>query len=1386
VTNSDQPPLGPSRGEISRDELNSGPSRESSLQWIRALETELAALTGQTDLGWLQRAEALASLEQRFFRAILDESVGQGHSIALHLRSDLEHWSELLGIKKLDQAQDLTERAVRTWERAQHSSWLQRVEASITKGGLVELTTAIASAPASELSADGSVAPKNGAKDIANKAASRAPEAWADHEERGPDGQDSDASRHESDAHEEDPGQSSHSQHEADEWRADNDDYARVSREKLLLLRERFAHEQEFSDLPDEMRDTWVSAELDHAAEVLTAIDELSLERALGQLRATEDRLTWFLSSVGGLAPKPKLRLKMRLRRIRAEIQERELQGVLERRFGIRAVAAFERFIFFLILLVLGILAYEAIYEVGEAWTRRLLWIDTAACSIFLLEFFTKLSHVRGRTRWFFRHLLIDFVPSLPFGMILHLGSNPLEAGRAVRLLRLSRIARYMRPLLPFIRLMRALGFLARGIDRIVRSQRGALNRDLVLTPNRQERGRASARESGLRARQARLQAWLEREWRGGLAHAPREERAAFALCRSRALEHLVANNTERLLKFEFAESDTEERTVHETLRMMERIGAGDIAASLGPIVSAKLGRGLKLMARTPLRWLPIFRRLLPHVRGKVNDTQFIALTVRKLGAELKKHHGRLYWFTDLHGTITPSELVDRTGSALVKSSIRPASRLLLFGGAYVILMGLLQLIGVDAASGPDPVAEAAAAAELASEANGGGMVGALHGLKQMLERFVGPTLILLGSICLAILGIGFWLKRLAQDATSFFEQAGSAQFLGLTEVIRSRSIERDSEILTRRVLDPELKARAVFTEHEGELPPKEPIAVGRAREYELVRLALRDKVRAWLLDGTQTRSSSGRLFAVDRVALLYRDSLNGSLFGESDTRTTAQLLGNPSLLQMRQRSTRVDKRETKSLRALDLEKAGGYQGPYLWFSLLSRSIARSASRLIVEYNRNALTLEDLKFADKQELLRHEAWIRNHPAHAGPGPAVREQEASDARSYRSAAFNALHFLDDDPSRDHEIEVRFGSDVLELLRHDRAQMFCRIFGTYPLHLRARSERTLNLNRLYDEWMRAGRVFLLPLRVAALGAASVAQFAKLIVRAAREIRDPRLRTRTDPRLGAEFDSAARKIDRLRGPVVRSCVWLRARLDPEYLGLSIPGNGPPPLTSALSVDGDLEFISADNVLRRRIQNERRRAQADLERLRRLYESGALEAAAETIGLAKDDIGPEHRRAIAIAYRADYDAFRTQLSSRAVMDELLIEPKPVPEEAQRRVPKRGSGRAFANYCRTVGIEDPERKRAAWEIIRANIDDVQACLLYWGRHGDEGVQAGHDQLAEFLRHPTRISDQLVTLRSVQTLSLIDLLIYREHIWRLGRYSEVGDMPDSRLQLIDD
>ena len=72
---------------------------------------------------------------------------------------------------------------------------------------------------------------------------------------------------------------------------------------------------------------------------------------------------------------------------------------------------------------------------------------------------------------------------------------------------------------------------------------------------------------------------------------------------------------------------------------------------------------------------------------------------------------------------------------------------------------------------------------------------------------------------------------------------------------------------------------------------------------------------------------------------------------------------------------------------------------------------------------------------------------------------------------------------------------------------------------------------------------------------------------------------------------------------------------------------------------------------------------------------------------------------------------------------------------------------------------------------------------MVWTRLGHGAREEGERRLADLLRHPDRITDQLVTLRAIQTLAMLDVLNYREHVFRLGEYEDLTGQIQELLTL---
>lgn len=518
------------------------------------------------------------------------------------------------------------------------------------------------------------------------------------------------------------------------------------------------------------------------------------------------------------------------------------------------------------------------------------------------------------------------------------------------------------------------------------------------------------------------------------------------------------------------------------------------------------------------------------------------------------------------------------------------------------------------------------------------------------------------------------------------------------------------------------------------------------------------ERVRKWLV-AAQPAGAAG---AVERALLLYRDGLDGGPFTDSDARTTGQLLGNPSLRNLRAMSRRFTPRDQKLLNKLDLERPTALlKGPYFWFRLMCRAVAHGVARLLVDYNRHALPLAQLFAATEEDQARYRAWLQ--------ATEVREIRPEAVR-YATTHFTALHLLDDDARRDEEVLALFGKDVLERLRRDRRMLFRRVFGTYPVNKLPRDDRVLNPFRLYQRWFAGGRALLLPLFMAWGALRRVGELFSWLRRCVRELKGPSVAVDTEAAEGADFSTALRKIGRARGPVAEAAVRMRIRFDPEYLGVRLPGTDASGL-EAQGVDRDLRFLDAGADLRREVEGERGRAGRDMSRL-----------AAVLKAVGQGTPSREHLRAAACAYHGDLDGVRTLLSSKEILAETCARAVREPL-LPAAVPRPKLHKLFRVYWKAHGAGGLHARRAVWRAIAHDVDGAAAALRAWAESGDAAREKGERLLADLLRHPGRITEMLVTLRAVQTLSLLDILLYREHVYRLGRYAESGDDPGGALDL---
>lgn len=1083
-------------------------------------------------------------------------------------------------------------------------------------------------------------------------------------------------------------------------------------------------------DPPDDVtRLNWVRDLIDRADLALTSVDNLPNERAAVQLEIVAQDLRWHLEHVETRWNRSRRRLKRKRFQLDAERQERQLQARLYRKFGRRFIRRMDRLILSLIVAVVGLILVDLFAEVSERTRFWLHLFDGAACFVFLSEFFVKLSLVEGKWMWFCRHFFIDFVPSIPIGLITLLpgaAQSRMEVfGEAIRVARLLRFARFLR----------GFGLLARGFDRLSRQYGHILNQNVILYPTREELDNSKSRLPAHRARLVRLREQVHQAWRECLTQMPERQR-------SQAVE-------QRIAMFSAALADRREREKFSPLA--PRFAAREIAAEvliehlstmtpqtaevgLGPELLTQTARVVRILSRAPLRWLPIISSLVPRVTPDMNDADVVAAASRKSARLIRKFHNTYFWFADLYGTVTPSQFVDRVGSMLVKSSTRPTYRMLLFGALYGLIAGIITVLSLKIL---DPV-------------------------KLFLARFIGVPVLVLGSVCLFILMFGVWLKRMAREATEFYERSAQAQFLSLTEIVHSRYLERDGKILYVRILLPE--RQLMFPNDD--IPPSE-------QWNEVLRRIHQSLVEAHLGSGN---GQGWR--GLDTVMLLYRDWMDGGIFNDADTRSTSQLLGSPAIRQVLSLSHRINKKDLKKLHSLDLIRQKSlFGGPYIWFNFVSRSIAHSVANLLIDYSQNAVPLNELPNLSESERQKYEDWLYGRTENL----LAEDQEKIAERDYITNAFTALHFLDFDAMRDQEIVERFGPDVLMRLIHDRSTMIRRIFGTYPMHDRPKEQRVVNLYSLYGSWLSGGRALLFPwflflLVLDLLGGLFIWMF-----RSIQQIRKPETRRDSGDAAKAHFLTAVRKIERIRGPVVYASTRLRMRVDPEYLGVPLPTHAQTTLGEA-TVDHDIQFLNPVPEFLDEVNHQRRRAQADMQRLEGLIQNGLLERAATRRGLSPNAFSsPEHLRAAAVAYLADYGGVRHLLSASAILQEVSRLAETFPLLPGTWLPKLKLKKKFNRYWARHGFGNEHTRLSAWRAVLNNYWNSADALSVWCEEPEFSMARGEEALSDMLLHPGRISEQLITLRGIQTLAVMDVLSYREHVYHLGRYQEMGDSADGLL-----
>jgi hypothetical protein len=754
------------------------------------------------------------------------------------------------------------------------------------------------------------------------------------------------------------------------------------------------------------------------------------------------------------------------------------------------------------------------------------------------------------------------------------------------------------------------------------------------------------------------------------------------------------------------------------------------------------------------LRHAPIVRRLVPAAR-LANPVEAAAAAAQAVGQVLQDLLAVLHFWGDLSGISTGPQILDRIGTAVVTATKRPAVRLLVFGGFFLLVEGIAELLGFS-------VVEIAA-------------------------RYLGLPILILGSTCLVLFLLGRWFKRIAGEALDVYLRTADAHFFLLLKGWKLDRAPADIARLARSVFLPERKLRGD----------------GGAGDQEWLAF-LEEPIRN---DQTSTSylkpPSDPRLlpFAEDRevVTLLYRDFLDGPILHREDDKTSVQLLGNLEIQEIRLRTLGLTRKDIRKLEHLDLVKERLLSlGPYFWFRFISESLAIETAKLVMEYNTSCIPLARLPLATPAARRRFESFLESHRGRWDV--SARETGrggAANADGLLTDDFTALCFLGADPALDDKIARRFGEKVLAALRRDRRGVVRDIFGTRPYHLLPRERRVINPYRLYHRYLGGAKVFLLPFVVAFACVRAVLLGLGGLLGLVQEVLGRKRVLRGHASRAAGFGVAVRKINRMRKPFFMEALRLRAAVDIEYLGLRLPGceGGSGGSTHV----EDLDFVGAVASERRPIEALRAAAVRDLRRFRNfLAARGWLAGGMEDLLRALDPGGAlqERRgevvRALVTAYITDHDSLRSLITARGAARAFVEEALERRETAVRRLemllgslmvflPRvRRGRRLFREYVAVGGdlghLSPRARRKALRRFLWAGprVERSLALAVDCARRAAAGEDAILQSLRGVARDYASWTRKIVTLRSIQAITVLDIQAYRDLVWKVGAYAEDG------------
>ena len=281
--------------------------------------------------------------------------------------------------------------------------------------------------------------------------------------------------------------------------------------------------------------------------------------------------------------------------------------------------------------------------------------------------------------------------------------------------------------------------------------------------------------------------------------------------------------------------------------------------------------------------------------------------------------------------------------------------------------------------------------------------------------------------------------------------------------------------------------------------------------------------------------------------------------------------------------------------------------------------------------------------------------------------------------------------------------------------------------------------------------------------------------------REVVDPDLAMQRREVGAAPFAVALRKIHRMKAPGLLAALRMRLELDPAYTGAPVGWTRAEPLPEVPELERDLAFL---HMHERECLPLRDRA-AQVRRL--VQELHAARSWMPEFEVAADaNLREAGELAVTSAWIADKDDVRTLLLAERWRAETL------PGLLAEGVPRSWLGSLWRTVCSVFVVSTVDRwlgrhgrdlpPSARGVLHRAFARDVhgmRAVISAWAKLEAEvsPTEVAIARLRAIYRNGPAIRRDLLALRAVQSLAVLDIRNHRDLVFRVGGYEDEGEDP---------